>query len=208
MNEQSKTDNKTITSINAKFKKALSDFRFIGQRPYPHWAFDGGKDSLALVELLGNRMKVLFLVLRWRILFLTYTFLSKTLVLISYLWIYYLSKTDCILAIQNCFSGNIKVLASISKNEITSASHFSKLLPTLLKKSFCFLCSWQRRKQIYSKHAIENIKLNCNKIALLKSQGSPFGRRITFNHLKHCLWILYFRLFRFDASCTKSTKSG
>ncbi|MPN61085.1 tRNA 2-thiocytidine biosynthesis protein TtcA [bioreactor metagenome] len=50
MNEQSKTDNKTITSINAKFKKALSDFRLIEDNDHILIGLSGGKDSLALVE--------------------------------------------------------------------------------------------------------------------------------------------------------------
>ena len=138
MNEQSKTDNKTITSINAKFKKALSDFRLIEDNDHILIGLSGGKDSLALVELLGNRMKVF--VPRFKV----------TAVHISVENTPYISDIEYLNSF--CKSFGIDFVHRTTRFETSADS----------SKSFCFLCSWQRRKALFK--AAE--ELNCNKIAL------------------------------------------
>jgi len=58
MDELNKEDKKIIRTINAKFKKAISDYRLIEDNDHILIGLSGGKDSLALVELLGERMKI------------------------------------------------------------------------------------------------------------------------------------------------------
>ena len=58
MDELSKTDKKTLQTIQNKFKKAINDYRLIDNDDHILIGLSGGKDSLALVELLGERMKI------------------------------------------------------------------------------------------------------------------------------------------------------
>jgi len=49
MDEISKTDKKTLQTIQNKFKKAINDYRLIDNDDHILIGLSGGKDSLALV---------------------------------------------------------------------------------------------------------------------------------------------------------------
>jgi len=57
MDELSKTDRKQLQTIQSKFKRALNNYGLIENDDHILIGLSGGKDSLALVELLGERMK-------------------------------------------------------------------------------------------------------------------------------------------------------
>ncbi|HZK69189.1 MAG TPA: ATP-binding protein, partial [Paludibacter sp.] len=56
--ELGKTDKKTLQKIQSKVKKAINDYQLIDNDDHILIGLSGGKDSLALVELLGERMKI------------------------------------------------------------------------------------------------------------------------------------------------------
>jgi tRNA(Ile)-lysidine synthase TilS/MesJ len=58
MLEINKEDNKKLNNISKKFKKAINDYLLIENDDHILIGLSGGKDSLALVELLGERMKI------------------------------------------------------------------------------------------------------------------------------------------------------
>lgn len=58
MEELSKTDAKKLQSIQQKVKKAIREYQLIENDDHILIGLSGGKDSLALVELLGERMKI------------------------------------------------------------------------------------------------------------------------------------------------------
>ncbi len=138
MIEISKEDWKIVASINAKFKKSLSDYRLIENNDHILIGLSGGKDSLALVELLGNRMKV------------KVPDFKVTAVHISVGNISYESDLDYLKSF--CEQFNINFVHHTTRFETEESG----------TKSICFLCSWYRRKAIF-KVAEE---LECNKIAL------------------------------------------
>lgn len=138
MIDLSKEDRKIVAAINAKFKKLISDYWLIENNDHILIGLSGGKDSLALVELLGNRMKV------------NVPHFKITAVHITVDNISYHSDTEYLKSF--CEQFNINFIHHTTRFETDETA----------SKSICFLCSWYRRKAIF-KIAEE---LNCNKIAL------------------------------------------
>jgi len=138
MEELSKADQKSLKKIESKFIKAINDYGLIEDNDHILIGLSGGKDSLALVELLGKRMKII--VPRFKL----------TAVHISVENIPYQSDLDYLKAFTDKF-------------EIPFVHHTTRFDDTTeTNKSTCFLCSWQRRKALFEVAE----KLNCNKIAL------------------------------------------
>lgn len=138
MNDLSKEDRKIVAAINAKFKKSISDFWLIENNDHILIGLSGGKDSLALVELLGNRMKV---------------------------HVPHFKITAVHISVDNIsYHSDIEYLKSFCEQFNINFIHYTTRFETdeTASKSICFLCSWYRRKAIF-KIAEE---LNCNKIAL------------------------------------------
>ena len=136
--ELGKTDKKTLQKIQSKVKKAINDYQLIDNDDHILIGLSGGKDSLALVELLGERMKIF--VPRFKL----------TAVHISVENISYQSDLEYL---KN-------YAAQFGIPFIHHTTRFDDTTDT--RKSTCFLCSWYRRKALF-----EIAKtLNCNKIAL------------------------------------------
>lgn len=136
--ELGKTDKKTLQKIQSKVKKAINDYQLIDNDDHILIGLSGGKDSLALVELLGERMKIF--VPRFKL----------TAVHISVENISYQSDLEYL---KN-------YAAQFGIPFIHHTTRFDDTTDT--RKSTCFLCSWHRRKALF-----EIAKtLNCNKIAL------------------------------------------
>lgn len=138
MDELSKQDKKVISKIQSKVKKAINDYQLIENDDHILIGLSGGKDSLALVELLGERMKIFV------------PSFKLTAVHISVENISYQSDLDYLKSHTAQFG-------------IPFVHHTTKFDDTTeTRKSKCFLCSWHRRKALF-----EIAKtLNCNKIAL------------------------------------------
>ena len=138
MDDLNKTDIKTLNKISSKFKKVLSDYRLIEDNDHILIGLSGGKDSLALVELLSERIKLY--VPKFKV----------TAAHISVENIPYQSDLDYLENYtENC---GIPFVHQVTKFEKSSES----------KLSTCYLCSWYRRKALFDLAT----SLNCNKIAL------------------------------------------
>ena len=138
MEELSKPDAKKLQSIQQKVKKAIREYQLIENDDHILIGLSGGKDSLALVELLGERMKIF--VPRFKL----------TAVHISVENIPYQSDLNYLKAHAEQFG-------------IPFVHHITRFdESTDPKKSTCFVCSWHRRKALFDVAK----ELNCNKIAL------------------------------------------
>jgi len=138
MEELSKTDFKALHKIKLKFKKAIEDYSLIEDDDHILIGLSGGKDSLALVELLGEKMKKH--VPRFKL-------------------------TAVHISLENIpYQSNLEYLETYSKqwgiNFVHHVTSFDDNSDT--NKSKCFLCSWHRRKALFE--VARN--LNCNKLAL------------------------------------------
>jgi len=138
MDDISKEDKKHLQGIQQKFKKAINDYRLIDNDDHILIGLSGGKDSLALVELLGERMKIF--VPRFKV----------TAVHISVENISYESDLDYLRSHCEQFG-----IPFVHHTTIFDDS-------TDTRKSMCFLCSWHRRKALFDVAK----ELRCNKIAL------------------------------------------
>jgi len=124
--------------IVSRFNKAVCDYGLIDDGDRILVGLSGGKDSLCLLELLGKRCKI-----------------HKPAFSVEALHI----RMD-----------NIKYESDISYLEDFAVSRGIKFhlattgfnADTDKRKSPCFLCSWNRRKQLFMKAQ----ELGCNKIAL------------------------------------------
>ena len=134
-NKQEKT---FIYKLHRKFRKAIELYNLIEDGDKILVGLSGGKDSLALIEFLGEKQKVFkpnFSVIAVHI----------TMENITY-------KSDLNYLKEYTKSHNIEFIhAETSFNTSTDN-----------RKSPCFLCSWNRRKMLFT-IAKEH---NCNKIAL------------------------------------------
>lgn len=138
MEELDKADLKTLHNIRNKFRKAINDYRLIDDNDHILIGLSGGKDSLALVELLGERMKIF--VPRFKV-----TAVHITVENIAY-------QSDFEYLKSHCEQFRIPF--------VHHATRFDDTTDT--RKSTCFLCSWHRRKALFSVAK----DLGCNKIAL------------------------------------------
>ena len=138
MDEISKTDKKTLQTIQNKFKKAINDYRLIDNDDHILIGLSGGKDSLALVELLGERMKI---------------FIPRFKVTAAHISVENISyQSDMSYLQAHCEQVGIPLVHHITR--------FDDSVDT--RKSTCFLCSWHRRKALFEVAQ----KLGCNKISL------------------------------------------
>lgn len=138
MEELNKTDKKILTTIRNKFRKAINDYRLIEDNDHILIGLSGGKDSLALVELLGEKMKI---------------FVPK------------FKLTAVHISIENiAYQSDLSYLKNhTEKFEIPFVHRVTRFDDTTdSRKSTCFLCSWHRRKALFDAAK----ELGCNKIAL------------------------------------------
>lgn len=138
MNELSKTDKKTLNTIHSKLKKAINRYGLLEDGDHILIGLSGGKDSLALVELLGERMKM---------------------------FVPYFKLTAVHISVENIpYQSDLDYLKTYTQRfDIPFVHHTTRFdKSTETNKSTCFLCSWYRRKALFDIAE----KLNCNKIAL------------------------------------------
>ncbi|NDV45961.1 tRNA 2-thiocytidine(32) synthetase TtcA [Paludibacter sp. 221] len=136
--QREKTEYKIINDIQSRFNKAIRDYGLIDDGDHLLVGLSGGKDSLALTELLGERMKV---------------FSPKfkvSAVHVSVENIPYKSDLDFLRSYSEGF--NIPFVHRVTRYDESTDT----------RKSNCFLCSWNRRKVLFDTAK----ELGCNKIVL------------------------------------------
>lgn len=138
MYELNKEDKKILQKIKNKFQKAMIEYGLVVDDDHILIGLSGGKDSLALVDLLGERMKVH--VPRFRV-----SAVHVTVENITY-------QSDLKYLESHCAQYGIPFIHASTSFQPEADS----------KKSACFICSWTRRKTLF-----ETAKQHgCNKIAL------------------------------------------
>ncbi len=139
------------------FNKALGQYQLIDEDDHILVGLSGGKDSLCLLELLARRAKV-------HVPHFTVSALHVRMTNVQY-------ETDT--TYLQSFCDHIGVPLHIITTSFATAPDGSATIPDASdnvpdasssdsKKPACFLCSWQRRKQLFNLAQ----KLGCTKIAL------------------------------------------
>src|SRR5574344_2041526 len=131
-------EQKLERKIISRFRKALSDYNLIDDEDYILIGLSGGKDSLCLLEMLARRAKI------------QRPNFKVEAVHIRMENIKYETSTDYLQSFADRFDVPLHIL--------TTGFDAS----TDKRKSPCFLCSWNRRKQIFNLAQ----QIGCNKIAL------------------------------------------
>lgn len=129
---------KTELRIESRFNKALRDYHLIDDGDRILVALSGGKDSLCLLELLAKRMKI------------DRPKFEVEAVHVRMENIRYESDTTYL----QHFAGQLGVNLHVVTTRFDDTKN--------TRKPACFLCSWNRRKQIFNLAQ----QIGCNKIAL------------------------------------------
>ena len=125
--------------LTKRFHKACADYGLIADGDHVLVGLSGGKDSLALVELLGKRAQIF--VPRFRLTAIHVRVRERA----------YLSDMSALEKFCQAFG----VSLIVKDTEITEK-------PARGEKDPCFLCAWYRRKVLFETAQ----ELGCNKIAL------------------------------------------
>lgn len=147
LTEEQKLEKKLYSNLN----KAMRDYNLISDGDKVLVGLSGGKDSLALVKLLGQRARIT------RPQFDVYA-LHVRMSEISY-------ETDTTYLEEFCKENGVKFVCetvSINSTGKEQSNEEGKELSKRKQKTPCFLCSWNRRKALFMKAQ----ELGCNKIAL------------------------------------------
>ena len=131
--------------IRQKFHKACADYGLIADGDHILVGLSGGKDSLALVELLGRRAKI------YKPRF-TVTALHVRVKERDY-------RTDVSYLEQFCEEAGVPLI--VKDVEINNGERLEVRGDRLKEANPCFLCSWYRRKALFNTAQ----ELGCNKIA-------------------------------------------
>jgi tRNA(Ile)-lysidine synthase TilS/MesJ len=138
MEEINKDDFYKILKIKKKAEKTIKKYGLINDNDQILIGLSGGKDSLALIEILGERMKI---------------FRPKFTLLAAHISIKNIPyESDIDYLKEQCDVFNIPFVhhTTFFENQNTN------------DKSPCFLCSWYRRKALFELAK----KHHCNKLAL------------------------------------------
>ena len=136
--------------INERFVKAFVRFGLLHDDDHVLVGLSGGKDSLLLTELLARRARILHP--RFKV-----EALHVRMENVSY-------ETDTSYLQQFCDNLGVKlhVLTTSFEVDATAESEPTDAARRRKQKTPCFLCSWNRRKQMFNLAQ----ELGCNKIAL------------------------------------------
>ena len=148
-----------------QFNKALEQFQLIDEDDKILVGLSGGKDSLCLLEFLARRSKV-------HVPHFTVEALHVRMENIHY-------ETDT--TYLQSFCDRLGVPLHIITTQFEERiSHSSFLIPHFKNKPACFLCSWQRRKQLFNLAQ----ELGCTKIALGHHQDDIIHTALMNSHSK------------------------
>lgn len=138
MTEEEKRESKLIYTLQRKLRKAIETYGLVNEGDKILIGLSGGKDSLALVELLGERQKI---------------FKPR------------FSVTAAHITVSNIkYQSDIDYLRTHCEKHGVAFEHRTTSFDesTDKRKTHCFLCSWHRRKALFELAK----ELGCNKIAL------------------------------------------
>ncbi len=127
------------TRLARKFHMACANYGLLADGDHVLVGLSGGKDSLALTELLGKQAKIYKPAIR------------VTAVYVSVENIGY--ETDTAYLQAYCEALSVPFVHKVTRYEELPAEHRNK--------NHCFLCSWYRRKALFDAAK----ELGCNKIA-------------------------------------------
>lgn len=131
-------EQKLERKIISRFNKAIYEYNLIDDNDHVLVGLSGGKDSLCLLELLGMRQKI-----------------RKPVFSVEALHIRMANiKYESDISYLKDFAESRGIKFHVVTTEFNP--------DTDKRKSPCFLCSWNRRKQLFTKAQ----ELGCNKIAL------------------------------------------
>ena len=130
--------------LTKRFHKACADYSLIEDGDHILIALSGGKDSLALVELLGKRAQIF--VPRFKVTAIHVRVKERA----------YLSDVSYLQSFCDAFRVPLLVRDTEIGESSVSASGLSAK-----RSNPCFLCSWYRRKTLFDTAQ----ELGCNKIA-------------------------------------------
>ena len=130
------------------FNKALGQYQLIDEDDRILVGLSGGKDSLCLLEFLARRSRV-------HVPHFTVEALHVRMENVHY-------ESDTSYLQHFCDRLGVPLHIITTSFETNQNSQFSILNSQLKKKPPCFLCSWQRRKQLFNLAQ----ELGCTKIAL------------------------------------------
>ena len=132
-----------------QFNKALGQFQIIDEDDRILVGLSGGKDSLCLLEFLARRSKV-------HVPHFTVEALHVRMDNVHY-------ETDTTYLQSFCDRLSVPLhIITTSFEAVSEISNLKSQTSNLKSKPACFLCSWQRRKQLFN--VAQN--LGCTKIAL------------------------------------------
>jgi len=131
-----------------QFNKALGQFQLIDEDDKILVGLSGGKDSLCLLEFMARRSKV-------HVPHFTVEALHVRMTNIHY-------ETDTTYLQSFCDRLGVPLHIITTAFPSNHTSHLSSLTSHFKEKPACFLCSWQRRKQLFNLAQ----ELSCTKIAL------------------------------------------
>lgn len=135
--------------INERFVKAFAAYQLLEDDDHILVGLSGGKDSLLLTELLAKRARI------------QQPRFQIEAVHVRMENIHY--ETDTAYLQQFCDELSVPLhLVTTNFEEDVRKAQLSALKSQIKAKPYCFLCSWNRRKQLFNLAQ----KLGCNKIAL------------------------------------------
>ncbi len=134
--------------IRERFVKAFATYGLLADGDHVLVGLSGGKDSLCLLEMLGRRAKIhhpRFTVEAIHVRMAEVDYHTSTAFLESF-----------------CRELDVPLHIVTTNFPTPNTQHPSPSTQSPTSKPFCFLCSWQRRKQMFNLAQ----ELGCNKIAL------------------------------------------
>ena len=141
------------------FNKALGQFQLIDEDDRILVGLSGGKDSLCLLEFLARRSKIQVPHFTVEALHVRMEFATPHSDLRSKN-IHYETDTSYLQSFCDHLGVPLHIITTSFPSNHTS--HLSPLTSQFKEKPACFLCSWQRRKQLFNLAQ----ELGCTKIAL------------------------------------------
>lgn len=132
--------------LTKHFHKACADYGLIADGDHILIGLSGGKDSLALVELLGKRAQV---------------YVPRFTVTAVHIRVKERDYHSDLSYLED-FCARVRVPFVVRDTEIADTRETSSLEKNGKEKHPCFLCSWYRRKALFDVAQ----ELGCNKIAL------------------------------------------
>lgn len=130
--------------INERFVKAFATYRLLEEDDHILVGLSGGKDSLCLLEMLARRSRI------------NHPRFRVEAIHVRMENIQYESSTDYLQQFCDSLGVPLHIVTTGFNSQLSIAD------PQFKSKPPCFLCSWNRRKQMFNLAQ----QLGCNKIAL------------------------------------------